>query len=290
MLSSLAHYSSFGCCNVVDWSREQCSWSILADCQRLSLPQEFFEKHKNNSVIENWTDDNIYVNHEQSRCLLNPVSSLPGGHPVMKCCCSTCLDQILEPLALTDLFDFCRFLLVDLPEIGSMKPTLFELIRPVFEEWIGGIPLVPSAIYGVRIYTEGSILQVRKHYNTLVANFSRLGQCSLAHRTLHFTLAAVRLSTLNTTTGLAIAMVRQACATCLTAGSRRQARHTPGVGHHQRGPGGRRALAAGHVRSQRQAHQGVCCHRALLGIRFETRSDLWSTHCRMVFGVKRRVV
>jgi hypothetical protein len=54
----------------------------------------------------------------------------------------------------------CRFLLVDLPEIGSMKPTIFELIRPVFEEWIGNIPLVPSAIYGVRIYTEGSILQV----------------------------------------------------------------------------------------------------------------------------------
>lgn len=42
-----------------------------------------------------------------------------------------------------------------------MKPTIFELIRPVFEEWIGNIPLVPSAIYGVRIYTEGSILQVR---------------------------------------------------------------------------------------------------------------------------------
>ena len=50
---------------------------------------------------------------------------------------------------------------MDLPEIGSMKPTIFELIRPVFEEWIGNIPLVPSAIYGVRIYTEGSILQVR---------------------------------------------------------------------------------------------------------------------------------
>jgi hypothetical protein len=50
---------------------------------------------------------------------------------------------------------------VDLPEIGSMKPTIFELIRPVFEEWIGNIPLIPSAIYGVRIYTEGSILQVR---------------------------------------------------------------------------------------------------------------------------------
>lgn len=29
--------------------------------------QEFYEMHKNNSVIENWTDDNIYVNHEQSR-------------------------------------------------------------------------------------------------------------------------------------------------------------------------------------------------------------------------------
>jgi len=49
---------------------------------------------------------------------------------------------------------------VDLPEIGSMKPTIFELIRPIFEQWIGGIPLVPSAVYGVRVYTEGSILQV----------------------------------------------------------------------------------------------------------------------------------
>jgi hypothetical protein len=83
-----------------------------------ALLKEYFEAHKNNSVIENWTDDNIYVNHESS-----------------------------------------RFLLVDLPEIGSMKPTIFELIRPIFEQWIGGIPLVPSAIYGVRVYTEGSILQ-----------------------------------------------------------------------------------------------------------------------------------
>lgn len=41
-----------------------------------------------------------------------------------------------------------------------MKPTIFELIRPIFEQWIGGIPLVPSAVYGVRVYTEGSILQV----------------------------------------------------------------------------------------------------------------------------------
>lgn len=38
--------------------------TLILGCVTL---QEFFEKHKNNSVIENWTDDNIYVNHEQSR-------------------------------------------------------------------------------------------------------------------------------------------------------------------------------------------------------------------------------
>lgn len=38
--------------------------------------QEFFEKHKNNSVIENWTDDNIYVNHEQSRQVCHLCKSL----------------------------------------------------------------------------------------------------------------------------------------------------------------------------------------------------------------------
>lgn len=37
------------------------------------VPQEYFDAHKNNSVIENWTDDNIYVNHEASRCGTQPA-------------------------------------------------------------------------------------------------------------------------------------------------------------------------------------------------------------------------
>lgn len=54
-------------------------------------------------------------------------------------------------------------MLVDLPGAGSMKPTLFELLRPILEDWIGGqIPLVPSSIYGVRVYTEGSTLKARR--------------------------------------------------------------------------------------------------------------------------------
>mmetsp|Transcript_3198 Transcript_3198/g.9260 ORF Transcript_3198/g.9260 Transcript_3198/m.9260 type:complete len:542 (-) Transcript_3198:1506-3131(-) len=51
-----------------------------------------------------------------------------------------------------------RFLLVDLPGTGTAKPTLFEMIRPTFERWADIGPQEPSAIYGIRIYTEGSSL------------------------------------------------------------------------------------------------------------------------------------
>ena len=68
-----------------------------------------------------------------------------------------------------------RFMLVDLPELGSMKQTLYELIRPVMEEWDGGVPLVPSAIYGIRIYTEGSILQVPRRLQLLTDGTTLFG-------------------------------------------------------------------------------------------------------------------
>lgn len=51
-------------------------------------------------------------------------------------------------------------MLVDLPETGTTKPTLFEMIRPTFERWAGVAPQEASAIYGVRVYTEGSRLNV----------------------------------------------------------------------------------------------------------------------------------
>ena len=58
----------------------------------------------------------------------------------------------------------CRFMIVDLPDNdATFKPTMYELIRPVFESWarLEAGELQPSAIYGIRVYTRGSMLVVR---------------------------------------------------------------------------------------------------------------------------------
>eukprot|EP00208_Stichococcus_sp_RCC1054_P007059 CAMPEP_0206137300 /NCGR_PEP_ID=MMETSP1473-20131121/2453_1 /ASSEMBLY_ACC=CAM_ASM_001109 /TAXON_ID=1461547 /ORGANISM="Stichococcus sp, Strain RCC1054" /LENGTH=534 /DNA_ID=CAMNT_0053530323 /DNA_START=367 /DNA_END=1971 /DNA_ORIENTATION=+ len=83
-----------------------------------AMLKDFWEQHNRTASNENWTPDNIYVNHDAS-----------------------------------------RFQLVELPEIGTAKSTMFEMIRPTFEKWAGVAPQLPSAIYGVRVYTEGSVLQ-----------------------------------------------------------------------------------------------------------------------------------
>jgi len=73
-----------------------------------------------------------------------------------------------------------RFMLVDLPGAGSMKPTLFELLRPILEDWIGGqIPLVPSSIYGVRVYTKGSALQARHCVRAPAVGLRRVNSSSV---------------------------------------------------------------------------------------------------------------
>ncbi len=54
-------------------------------------------------------------------------------------------------------------MIVDLPDNdASFKPTMYELIRPVFEPWAGleAGELQYSAIYGIRVYTRGSMLVV----------------------------------------------------------------------------------------------------------------------------------
>jgi hypothetical protein len=181
---------------------------------------------------------------------------------------------------------------VDLPEIGSMKPTIFELIRPVFEEWIGNIPLIPSAIYGVRIYTEGSILQVRPCSSRccpfrMASAERRCGPCWAVRRqwghcgvqgmlSWHVgpasssrlaVLLLARSNPANSRSQGASAQIGLGVELSdpkpkgnpfwwPCAGSCGQAGHAPGVRHHQCGPGGGGALAAGRVRPQRQAHQG----------------------------------
>ena len=86
------------------------------------------------------------------------------------CCCDFFADESPPPSPPTPsalptfaihIVRICRrFQLVDLPELGTAKPTMYELIRPVLERWAGVAPLHGTAIYGVRIYTSGAILQV----------------------------------------------------------------------------------------------------------------------------------
>mmetsp|Transcript_11376 Transcript_11376/g.16920 ORF Transcript_11376/g.16920 Transcript_11376/m.16920 type:complete len:468 (-) Transcript_11376:74-1477(-) len=47
--------------------------------------------------------------------------------------------------------------MVNLPEIGGLKPKVFGGLRPILEEW-SGVKLVPTSCYGIRAYTEGSWL------------------------------------------------------------------------------------------------------------------------------------
>lgn len=47
--------------------------------------------------------------------------------------------------------------MVNLPEIGELKPSLFNGLKPLLEEW-SGVDLTPTSCYGIRVYTNGSWL------------------------------------------------------------------------------------------------------------------------------------
>mmetsp|Transcript_16609 Transcript_16609/g.49689 ORF Transcript_16609/g.49689 Transcript_16609/m.49689 type:complete len:656 (+) Transcript_16609:522-2489(+) len=84
------------------------------------LLRDYWERHNGTAVEEHWDPWSTFVNHEAS-----------------------------------------RFMMVDLPDnVGSFKTTMYEMLRPIFEQWAGLQPneLQPSAIYGIRIYTKGSTL------------------------------------------------------------------------------------------------------------------------------------
>ena len=44
--------------------------------------------------------------------------------------------------------------MVQLPESGPLKPAIWSGLRPILEEW-SGVPLVQTACYGIRVYTQG---------------------------------------------------------------------------------------------------------------------------------------
>jgi hypothetical protein len=43
----------------------------------------------------------------------------------------------------------------------AVKQQIWDLIQPVVEEWVGR-KVVPTSLYGIRIYSDGSILSTRK--------------------------------------------------------------------------------------------------------------------------------
>lgn len=44
------------------------------------------------------------------------------------------------------------------------KARLFDIMKPILEEWAGGVPLTGTSCYGIRSYQNGSIL--REHCDT----------------------------------------------------------------------------------------------------------------------------
>jgi prolyl 4-hydroxylase len=44
----------------------------------------------------------------------------------------------------------------------QVKEKIWEGVRPIIQEWIGGYELQPTSLYGIRLYTDGSVLATRK--------------------------------------------------------------------------------------------------------------------------------
>jgi len=44
----------------------------------------------------------------------------------------------------------------------QVKEKIWEGVRPIIQEWIGGYELKPTSLYGIRLYTDGSVLASRK--------------------------------------------------------------------------------------------------------------------------------
>lgn len=50
------------------------------------------------------------------------------------------------------------------------RRRIWDEIRPIIQEWTGGVPLEPTSVYGIRVYTEGSILSPHVDRQSLVSS------------------------------------------------------------------------------------------------------------------------
>jgi hypothetical protein len=75
---------------------------------------------------------------------------------------------------------------VNLPETGPLKPSIFNGLMPVLEEW-AGVKLTPTSCYGIRAYTQGSWLA--NHVDTrsthAISGIIQVDQVSCLHSHLY---------------------------------------------------------------------------------------------------------
>lgn len=87
---------------------------------------EFWNANKNNINAEQWPRGNTYTNHWESKTEFISIEDTTkiGGGPLI-------------------------------------KEKIWNGLNPILSEWVGGEELIPTSLYGIRIYRSGSMLSTR---------------------------------------------------------------------------------------------------------------------------------
>ncbi len=68
----------------------------------------------------------------------------------------------------------------------AIKDQIWNAVKPIIEEWVGH-QVEPTSLYGIRIYTEGSILATRKSLRSIISSFLLIISVSVYRRCGSFT-------------------------------------------------------------------------------------------------------
>ncbi|CAB9523204.1 Ankyrin Repeat [Seminavis robusta] len=100
---------------------------LKAPISAFTTLKEFYETHSKQRLLrENWPPGNIYTNHWASATKVLPLEGLPGT---------------TEQPSLTE----------------SQRHTILTQVQSVLEAWCK-LPLVPTSLYGIRVYHRGAVL------------------------------------------------------------------------------------------------------------------------------------
>ena len=95
---------------------------MKAPKEAMKLLTDFWNEHKDEQTRESWESANTYVNHwEQDTFFLQIPSD-------------------------------------DIDGEGAMSDKIFDLVYPVVSNWIGGLELTATSLYGIRVYKAGAVL------------------------------------------------------------------------------------------------------------------------------------